>query len=685
MAELNYSKKRLEPIVNKFGIDVENDKVFLAIVALFPNQTDYQMWALKVVFSKVVTLDNIIRIKEWADENPTEISHLSKKNLVSYKTAVDFASLFNEMENLSAVLFVRSVISKFNTNQRKLLTDYILNPIAKTPFMAFSSARFSEFHKLFTGFETLPTHRKQKFISLMSAVDSITAIKKHLMSSLEESYDWNREDMLSFAKRNCPDTEVCFDENNVVVLRVPSFNSSKKLCGNGRTSWCLTREASYFRNYTESNNNAQQFFLFDFNKQEKHELAHVGFSVNPQKGINYAHTTRNNNLMGSQMIDGKGWNIHDVLKSHKISKNVYIRLKALVNYHWNKESFLELLSKHHHTLTQIDDNRFIVPIENSSAFSLILSHTLVPSTIIGGNNKTFAVVDFSKDLNDDKSILVFVFAKDKYEVLSFNSMYDAYGAKSTNAKNLGENNLASDMFVKIGDINPDILLHKLIDEQNVNAAIKLLSENENIDPNTEFYGSIPVIKAITSRNSDLFKALVNHKKFDMTLTEGFGEPYMQFVMLFMETLIDNKTADLTPFFNMVYTFIDNEKYNINAIDLNGDAAIHVACEMNELAPIVERLVQNPKCDVNIKNEWGFTPLDVALDNSPINSRAINALLSRKDLVIESSTMKFASEHGINLEQMRKNVQEVSPSKENSDTTTQEVDKYAAAFAKAFGK
>lgn len=683
MAELNYSKKRLEPVITKFGIDVENDKVFQGIVLLFPGQTDYQLWAIKGVYSKAVTLDALIHIKEWAEENPTEISHLSRKNLVSYKTKLDFTSLNREMESLDAVNFVRHTISRFNTNQRHILKTAILDPIEQSFFNALSSSSFKKYLKLFKDFETLPAHRQAKFISLMSAVNNIHDIESNLKKSLEASYEWNREDMLSFAQRCCPDTEVCFDQNNVVVLRIPSFASSQKLCGGGRTSWCLTREENYFNNYTTKNNNAQQFFLFDFNRNEKHELAHVGFSVNPQRGINYAHTTRNNSLMGGYNIDGTTWDINKVLNACKVGKNVYVRLKQLKNYKWSKESFLNKLAEWRISANQIDDNRFIIPVDNSDTFRLIADHTLCGSNILSSSSKTFIVVDFSKDLNDEKSILIFVFAKDKYEVLSFNKMYDAYGAAETKASVLGANHLESDMFVKVGEINPDILLHKYIDEENIAAATKLLNENPTLDPNSLFYGSIPVIKAITSRKTELFKAIANHCRFDMTFTEGFGEPYLQFIILYIQTAIENKKEELQPFFEMIDVFLSNEKYDINICDLNGDTALSLACEMPELSPIVERLVANPKCDVNLKNDWGFAPIDVALDNSPVNMPAIKALLTRQDLVIGEDTVKFAKEKNVDLEKIRVSVLEKGNNPTAEAAEKQEADKYADIFAKAF--
>lgn len=481
MAELIYAKKRLAPMIQKYGIDVENDKVFQSIIALFNGQTDYQMWAIKVVYGRTTTLDDLNDIKAWADANPTEIAHLSMHNLVSYKTSADIALLHNEMQNLDAVRLVKATINRFNTAQRHALTNTILARVQETPNHALKDSLFKKFYTVAKSFDILPAHRQQKFMSLMSAVTDVNSIMNHMENAIQETYDWNREDMLSYAQRCCPDVDVVYDKDNVVIARIPSFESSQKLCGNGRTSWCLTRDRGYFTRYTKENENAQQFFLFDFNRKENHDLAHVGFSVNPARGINYAHSTRNNNLMGSVTVDGNSWDIHKVLKHHNIEKSVYVRLKKLTAYKWDKVSFTQMLATHHIPVTELEDGRLIVTITDDSLYKRIMGHTLCPN-LNTRENKYFALFDFSKDVDNDKSILLFAFGKDRYETLSFKNMYDAYGSAESNPNVLGKNHVTSDMFVKQGDINPNILLHKLIDEENIKAAIKLLEENKDIDP-----------------------------------------------------------------------------------------------------------------------------------------------------------------------------------------------------------
>ena len=63
MAVLNYAKKRLSPVITKYGIDVETDAIFQTIIPMFHNQPDYQIWALKLIKEGITVLETIKNIK----------------------------------------------------------------------------------------------------------------------------------------------------------------------------------------------------------------------------------------------------------------------------------------------------------------------------------------------------------------------------------------------------------------------------------------------------------------------------------------------------------------------------------------------------------------------------------------------------------------------------------------------
>ena len=683
MAEITYAKKRLEPIIKKYSIDVENDKVFKSIITLFNGQTDYQIWALKLVFGHFATLDNVIHFKEWADANPNEIQHLSLHNLISYKNKANIAALNKEIAAIDNLRVVKDVVSRFNTAQRRVLHEVYIEPFSAEPWKCNGNSAFRSFAELAKQFLMLPAHRQQKFISLMSAVSSASNIISHLKNAIEETYEWNREDMLLYAQRCCPDVEVCYDNNNVVVLRIPSFASSAKLCGSGRTSWCLTCDESYFNRYTYNNDNAQQFFLFDFNKRENHELAHVGFSVSPLKGINFAHSTRNNSLMGEVSVDGEGWNIQKVLKHHNIDKSVYVRLKQLVNYKWDKTDFLQFAERNSIKVLPIEDGRVIVFLDDRTQAESVLAHTLCPTrTPFEQNMKMFAVMDFSLEKDNENAVLAILFSKDRYDTLSFHSLFNAYGERNDKKNALAEHKMKSDMFVSTEGINPNVLLHKLIDECNYEAAIKLLKENKSVDPNHVFCASLPAVKAITSGNVELFNALAAHPKFDFRATEGFGNPYVNFLILYIEGVMADGDKNIAPWVSMIRTLINNPQYDCMQKDINEDTALHAACEDKAFISIVRDLLAHTEIDVNARNCWDNTPLAVALDavDGP-NMEAVKLLLLDSRTVIDKESVKIAKQKKIDLEALRHSLVEQEAEAEEKDETIN--DDFSEVFSRIF--
>ena len=124
MATLNYSKKQIQPLIDKYAINAETNTTFARIIEMFDGKPNYQLWAVKVVFSKAVTLENLESIQLWAEENSNLIKKLSKGgNIISYSTSDDFKLLMSEMIGLSDIAFVKNIISRFNTDQRKILTE----------------------------------------------------------------------------------------------------------------------------------------------------------------------------------------------------------------------------------------------------------------------------------------------------------------------------------------------------------------------------------------------------------------------------------------------------------------------------------------------------------------------------------------------------------------------------------
>jgi hypothetical protein len=210
MSELIYSKKQLQPLVDKYAINTETNTVFTRIIKMFEGQPNYQLWGVKVVFSKAVKIEELETVKDWIDNNQNLIKMLSKNgNIICYTTEEDFKTLRMEMDGLYRIAFVKSMISIFNTDQRKILgSELNLKEINGLNFV--SNVKFNDWYKLLDKFNKLSANTKANVIKRLSAERNVSRIKNLLTESLKEKYAWNKTDLLAFVSNNTPKSEVVY-------------------------------------------------------------------------------------------------------------------------------------------------------------------------------------------------------------------------------------------------------------------------------------------------------------------------------------------------------------------------------------------------------------------------------------------------------------------------------------------
>jgi hypothetical protein len=68
--------------------------------------------------------------------------------------------------------------------------------------------------------------------------------------------------------------EPFYNKDNVVVFKIDKYEECKEL---GSPSWCIHREESYFKTYT--NNGCRQFIIYDFEKDSKDINSMIGFTT----------------------------------------------------------------------------------------------------------------------------------------------------------------------------------------------------------------------------------------------------------------------------------------------------------------------------------------------------------------------------------------------------------------------
>lgn len=335
---MTYSKKQMMPLIEKYGINPDTNQLFQSICTLFDGQPNYQLWGVKVVFSKAATMETLVAINDWATHNQTMVKLLEKKNIIPYASKTALAQLHAEMANLDKISMVKNIISRFNTQQRKMFNEF-LGMSEITSRNVTRNSHFTTLYKMLTKFDKLSSERKKNFINKNSAISSMDVLLKNLDTAIRASYSWEREDLLAFVENNTPDTKVAYDDQkNIVILDVSSYKSSSTLCGGGRTKWCITTSESQWQNYVTSKKSTQ-YFYFDFSKPENHELAHIGFTVCPKTGITYAHSNEDYNMMGDGItVDDERVNIFKVLQRNNVALSHLMHFTPNNNFAWDAES-----------------------------------------------------------------------------------------------------------------------------------------------------------------------------------------------------------------------------------------------------------------------------------------------------------------------------------------------------------
>ena len=684
MNAVKFSKKQLKPLMDKFGID-ENNETFKAVIELFDNQTDYQIWSLKAIFTSATTFTDVRTFKQWADENQPMIKLLSKGNLVAYKTSSDFNMLKTEMNGLTKYKVVNESINNFNTTQRHMLRENLL-PNTDENINAFAlgqSPILNEWYEVFVKFNRLPINRKKKFWSTSSAVYDLSTLKQLIKDCLAQSYEWNKEDLLQFVANNTPDCEIVWNEGDIVILDVPSFKSSKLLCGNGRTGWCLTREDSYFKRYVTNIQGNHQYFFFDFSRKEKDELAHIGFTVNPKDGITNAHSTSNENMISGIHINGKNIKISDALSMAKVSPQAYIRLNKLVNFRWNIVEVMDMIRANSDKFALSIDKEgvLVIRVLSNEGVKKILSHTRIPLNTFNVNydsSSLYIAINLNRPYTDKESLLAINIVKDDFGIGSVKTMLNPYNETITSTKFL------EDCFgIRVSDfyqrekVDPKIMFHKLILEGSEDEAIELLQANPDMDVNFEFNYNAPIFNVIEKNMLKLFECLINHPKFNTSLVDGFGSTILNKLMYDVSDPKLSKEQQ-NKIHTMIQLILDSNKFDLNQQDINEDTAVNIAANSPITYNILRELVMNENVDINVVNDFNCTALGNAIRFQ--NVEAIKLLATRPDFKVREEDSILAKHFNIDLKAILSTVTEKIDFNKDNSATNELADVLSKVFA-----
>lgn len=650
---MTYNKKQMQPLIDKFQINPETNKLFAKIIEMYDNQPNYQIWAVKGVFSQTFDFETLAKIHDWSVLNQTMIKSLEKKNIVSYSTKSAITQLLHEMTALDNVAIIKNIISHFNTDQRRMLTEAIL-PHEMNGLQAYQNPLIKEWGGIFSKFDRLPSSRKNNFYTKASGVRNTAELQGLIKDALEATYTWNKEDLLAYLENNTKDVEVVFNQGPYVIIRVPNFDMSKKICGGGRTQWCITMEKDHWNSYVGRSSDRNQYFLFDFNRRETDPFAHIGFTIQKGYGIVEAQSCDNKPMLQDLSNGRETLNINTALAAVGAKMSTFVRLDKASEFKWDVQSMLEFVQKNPSlfAVAYDKDNRYVLNCLSHEGLKKLAGHTMVRinNIPVDNNNKVYVILDMNLPVNDDKAVIVMRYQKDQYGDITLKESRDLFNADLMDGRYLAQIGLSPNEFLNREAIDPSILLHKLIDEHDEIGAIKLIEENmDKVDVNYEFNMRMPVFSALNASMFKLFSKIVSHPKFNSKVEDGFGETLLQSLLyMYSADEVTSSSEDEKSLIDMITAILDNKSFDFNARDLSGDTALTIVCEYPKMIWVAKKLISDRNVDVNQENEFHQSAIKKCISSN--NLEVLRELGKRPDLVVSEEHKALAKNRGINLDE-----------------------------------
>ena len=334
---LSANAKMIRTLTNKYGYDVGQAFSKRAYMYTDGSKNFYQ-WAISCYFQNGTSMTTVRRIMLWNEIYGQLAKNLQKNTITAYTSGVDMLTLPEELRLLRREKRVNDVINIFNTAQKKILREAELSDKDKDVMSSFF--RLSEIKKV-------------NFVRKMSTVEDFAEIMRQMRHITTTHFDWNKDSFMDFLKNvEGMKYETVFDNGDVVLVKVEDYETIKNLAKT--TSWCISKNKTYWNNYVEHKMDSTQYMVFDFSKKEDDLLSIIGFTTEYNKGITHAHDFSNNDIMKSSdsserqflksfvshISSGNG--IYNVLKSCGIDVNMVAQYDKPL-YEWNKETMFNYL------------------------------------------------------------------------------------------------------------------------------------------------------------------------------------------------------------------------------------------------------------------------------------------------------------------------------------------------------
>lgn len=184
--------------------------------------------------------------------------------------------MYNLVKNHNIDKYSKSIFS----NKYKHLSSEQLLPI------------FTELFRLEVPCSYIQDNIGKKMASFKTAVDLYHALENVLNLLDNFSFEIIKEKAIKI------NAEIISESNNKILIRIKNFEESKLL---GSSSWCISRDEYYFTQYTQNNN--EQYFLYDFNKISRDNHSLIGCTLTDNSKLTISHLKNDFRIEKDEQID----------------------------------------------------------------------------------------------------------------------------------------------------------------------------------------------------------------------------------------------------------------------------------------------------------------------------------------------------------------------------------------------
>lgn len=237
-------KLRKRPIISKFFQKMlENEKNHGSVV--------------KPIDKAVITIDSFLEHENILKNTPFQLSRFEEKGL---------EELDDSIHAIVKTHRIQQYAFKIISNKYK----HLYNDKSFELFESLKEANVSE---------SLVQNNIGKKLASFKTSDDLNAALLQFVASFNEFYIENiREKSIGLG------SSIVIDDDNVLVVKINNYGQSKLL---GSSSWCIVRDEYYYDSYTS--NNANQYFIYDFNKTSKDNYSLIGMTLKEDGSLSASH------------------------------------------------------------------------------------------------------------------------------------------------------------------------------------------------------------------------------------------------------------------------------------------------------------------------------------------------------------------------------------------------------------